>query len=171
MIQFLLSVILMTTLPLGVFFFTIEAGVGGSRNWSAANSLSPIPVLINCRAVTRYERNRAGLLSPSSSDNHPTGLPQSAIHSLTRVVLPKPAGAGMRVNFRLAASPSFNRAIRPGRGRQLLSNWRNVEFGEEQGIRQTEIKYTTLGIGGGKNERGKRMELRNPGWKIGEQDC
>src|SRR3990172_9512081 len=67
---------------------------------------------------------RAGSLSASSSDNQATELPHTcsggqclglAIHSLSRVVLPKPAGAEMRVNLRPKERPSFNRSIRRGR--------------------------------------------------------
>jgi len=75
---------------------------------------------------------RAGSLSASSSDNQAIELPHNcfpvrssglsggqclgpAIHSLTRVVLPKPAGAEMRVNLRPKERPSFKRSIRRGR--------------------------------------------------------
>src|SRR4030066_2047311 len=54
-----------------------------------------------------------GSLSPSSSDSQVTGRSQTATHSLTSVVLPKPAGAEMRVS--LQCMPSFNRLIRRGR--------------------------------------------------------
>src|SRR5512139_3245032 len=66
----------------------------------------------------KYVRKRLRSLSPPSSDNHATGLPQLAIHSLTRVVLPKPAGAEMSVS--LPSSPSFIRSIRRGRGTRFL---------------------------------------------------
>src|SRR5438876_11384492 len=52
-------------------------------------------------------------LSPSSSDSQAAGRSQAASHSLRSVVLPKPAGAEIRVSLR--CSPSFNRAIRRGR--------------------------------------------------------
>src|SRR5512139_507436 len=63
----------------------------------------------------KYVRKRLRSLSPSSSDNHATGLPQLAIHSLTSVVLPKPAEAETSVSLQPIAKPSFNRSIRRGR--------------------------------------------------------
>jgi hypothetical protein len=50
-----------------------------------------------CKAATRYVRKHMGSLSPASSGSQATGSLQPAAHSLTRLVLPKPAGAEMRV--------------------------------------------------------------------------
>ena len=58
-----------------------------------------------------------GSLSPSSSDSQATGRPQPATHSLTSVVLPKPAGAEMSVSLRPAESPRS--AARSGGGAAL----------------------------------------------------
>ena len=68
----------------------------------------------------KYVRKRVGSLSPSSSDNQTTGCPQLAIHSLTNVVLPKPAEAEMRVNLQPEQRPRL--AARSGGGAgQLLA--------------------------------------------------
>ena len=50
------------------------------------------------------------------------GSPQPATHSLTRVVLPKPAGAETRVSLLPAARPSFSRSTSRGRGTTLRRN-------------------------------------------------
>src|SRR5512136_2904198 len=52
-----------------------------------------------------------GSLSPSSSDSHATGCLQSVIHSLTSVVLPKPAGAEISVIPAARCKLSFIRSI------------------------------------------------------------
>ena len=92
---------------------------GGWGDSSAANTPAPIFPAIVCTAATRYVRKRAGSLSPASSDSQATGRSQPATHSLTSVVLPKPAGAEMRVSVRpkpwLWRRPSFSRSIRRGR--------------------------------------------------------
>src|SRR5918999_2861021 len=52
-----------------------------------------------------------GSLSPSSSDTQPPRRPpalRSFDHSLSRVVLPNPAGAEMRVSFRPDSCSSFS---------------------------------------------------------------
>ena len=74
---------------------------------------SPIFAAIVCKAATRYVRKRVGSLSPSSSDSQAAGRPHPATHSLTSVVLPKPAGAEIRVS--LPCRPSFSRSTRRGR--------------------------------------------------------
>ncbi len=50
---------------------------------------------------------------------------QPATHSLTSVVLPKPAGAEIRVSLRPAERPSFSRSIRRGR-RTTLGRGRGI---------------------------------------------
>src|SRR5256714_2954781 len=65
------------------------------------------------KAATRYVRKSAGSFSPLSSDSQATCRSQPATHALTSVVLPKPAGAAMRVNLR--CRPSFSRSSRRGR--------------------------------------------------------
>lgn len=88
--------------------------VGGG--WGARSSPNtPLPIFgsIVCNAATTYARKRVGSLSPSSSDSQATGRSETAAHSLTSVVFPKPAGAAMRVSSRRV--PSFNRSIRWGR--------------------------------------------------------
>ena len=64
----------------------------------------------------------------ASRDNHATELPHTclggqsrglATHSLTRVVLPKPAGAEMRVNLRPEERPLFSCSTRRGRRTRL----------------------------------------------------
>jgi hypothetical protein len=72
-----------------------------------------------CNAANRYVMKRTGSLSPSSSDNQATGLPQSLIQLLTNVVLPKPAEAEMSVSLQPIANPLFSRSIKRGRGTML----------------------------------------------------
>ncbi|MEJ2302702.1 MAG: hypothetical protein P8Y14_14360 [Anaerolineales bacterium] len=52
----------------------------------------------------KYARKRAGSLSPSSSESQAMAVNGTALlntwtHSLTRVVLPKPAGAEIRISL------------------------------------------------------------------------
>src|SRR5437868_15476215 len=68
---------------------------------------------IVCNAAARYVRKSVGSFSPASSDSQATCRSHPATHALTSVVLPKPAGAAMRVSLR--CRPSFSRAIRRGR--------------------------------------------------------
>jgi hypothetical protein len=83
------------------------------------NAASPKFAVTVCKEAMRYVRNRIGSLSALSSDSHATGRSQSATHSLTSVVLPKPAGAEMRVTLcptpRLWRNPSFSRSTNRGR--------------------------------------------------------
>jgi hypothetical protein len=88
--------------------FTVNLGTGTpeeARNWVE---------YCNSPVGSWYANLRAGSLSPSSRDSQVTGRPQLATHSLTIVVLPKPAGAEMRVS--LPCRPSFSRSSRRGRG-------------------------------------------------------
>src|SRR4030042_1358736 len=93
----------------------IDSIDGGRGDWSTSNTPFPIFAAIVCKAATRYVRKRVGSLSPSSSDSQATGRSQPATHSLTSVVLPKPAEAEMRVSLRPEERPSFSRSIRRGR--------------------------------------------------------
>ena len=86
-----------------------------SADWRAAIKPAPIPGLTVCNAAIRYEMNRSGSLSPASSDNHPTSLLHLAIHSLIKVVLPKPAEAEMSANLQFFTNPSFSQSISLGR--------------------------------------------------------
>ena len=86
---------------------------GGCGTCSAGNTLCPISGWIRCSAAIKYDKKRAGSLSPSSSDSQAAGRWLWVIHSLTSVVLPKPAAADTRTSLRCA--PSFSRSI--GRGR------------------------------------------------------
>ena len=80
---------------------------------STAAAPAPISAETVRRQAMRPERNPAGSLSPSSSDNHAVGRPQEAAHSIARTVLPEPAGAEMRVSAR--SSPLFRTCTRRGR--------------------------------------------------------
>jgi hypothetical protein len=76
----------------------IDSVDGGWGDWSTPNTPAPIFAAIVRKAATRYVRKRVGSLSPSSSDSQATRTfgsvrSQPATHSLTSVVLPKPAGA------------------------------------------------------------------------------
>ena len=84
--------------------FTVQAGI----------SISEL-IFMGHQRIGREVRCRQmeGTLSASSSDSQATGRWQTAIHSLTAVVFPKPAGAEMSVNLR--RSPSSSRSIRRGR--------------------------------------------------------
>jgi hypothetical protein len=59
-------------------------------------------------------KKASGALSPSSSESQAAGRSQPATHSPNSVVLPKPAGAEMRVSLQCRA-PSLRRSIRRGR--------------------------------------------------------
>jgi hypothetical protein len=62
-------------------------------------------------------------LSPSSSESQATDTGQFATHSLSKVVFPKPAGAEIKVNFRVKPASNFSSK----RGREM-------KFGREDGI-------------------------------------
>ncbi len=61
-----------------------------------------------------YDRNRERSLSPSSRDIHTLGHSLARTHSLTKVVLPNPAGAEMRLKGRQASAR--NRSVKRERG-------------------------------------------------------
>src|SRR5687768_17390267 len=77
---------------------------GGWDERSAARTPSPNPspaVLLS--EATRYEKKRAGSLSPSSRESQAMQLSPPTLsftHLFRSVVLPKPAGAERRVNLR-----------------------------------------------------------------------
>jgi len=80
-----------------------------------------------------YEMVREGAEGKrlQSSDSHATGRSQPATHSLTSVVLPKPAGAEMRVTLGVRCSPAFNRSIRC---------WRRTTLGRGGGMKSLVAK-------------------------------
>ena len=65
-------------------------------------------------AATACRQNRAGSLSPASSDSHATGCLPCRAQSASRTVLPYPAGAQTSTSPR--ARPSSSRAVSRGRG-------------------------------------------------------
>lgn len=75
---------------------------------------SPIPGRARSSAATAWRQNRAGSLSPASSDSHPAGRPPRRAQSASRTVLPYPAGAQTSTSPR--ARPPSNRAVSRGRG-------------------------------------------------------
>ena len=91
----------------------IDAVGAGCGDCSIANAPSPIFVVVPsspltvsvCKAVTRYYRKCVGSLSPSSKESQPADRSQPETHSLTSVVLPKPAGAVIRVSLRPSCRP------------------------------------------------------------------
>ena len=62
----------------------------------------------------KYVRKRTGSLSPSSRESQVTGTAPRLAHSLTRVVLPNPAGA--ETSVKLPLIPPASRSSRRGRG-------------------------------------------------------
>jgi len=112
----------------------IDSVEGAERDWSTANAPAPIFAAIVCKAATGSQK-RGGSLSPSSNDNKATGRwhtcpavgARDGDHSLTRVVLPNPAEAEMRVCLR--PPPGLIQPLhqarardnsRPGRGKVEL---------------------------------------------------
>ena len=65
-------------------------------------------------AATAWRQNRAGSLSPASSDSHATGCRPRRAQSASRTVLPYPAGAQTSISPR--ARPSSRRSANRGRG-------------------------------------------------------
>src|SRR5215217_3887174 len=94
---------------------------GNSGKRSEARTPSPIPSPRADRsALTRYAKKRAGSLSASSKESQATDLPsseRSSNHSLSKVVLPNPAGAETRVSLR----PSLRTRASRKRGRGTSS--------------------------------------------------
>ena len=100
---------------------------------SAPNVASPTVGAMVCKAAMKYARKRGRSLSSLSSDSHATlerwmpyptamqGCSASAIlhlaeiHSLTSVVLPKPAGAEMRMTLGARCRPACKRSIKRAR--------------------------------------------------------
>ena len=81
-------------------------------------TILPFTVMNNL-TLWPWNLSQVGSLSPSSSGSYPTrafgsSRPQPATHPLSSVVLPKPAGAEIRVSLRWM--PAFSRSIRRGRG-------------------------------------------------------
>ena len=62
------------------------------------------------QGTDQYARKRPGSPSPSSNDSQAMGRSDATAHSLTRVVLPKPAGAETRVSLR--GKLEFRRSVR-----------------------------------------------------------
>ena len=87
-----------------------DVGAGGPSNGATR---SPVPGRARSSAATAWRQNRAGSLSPASSDSHATGCPPRRAQSASRTVLPYPAGAAARMSPR--ARPSSSRAVSRGR--------------------------------------------------------
>src|SRR6185437_216889 len=83
---------------------------GGPSNGATR---SPVPGRARSSAATAWCQNRAGSLSPASSDSHATGRSPRRAQSASRTVLPYPAGALARISPR--ARPSSSRAVSRGR--------------------------------------------------------
>jgi hypothetical protein len=73
-------------------------------------------------------------LSPSSRDSQAVGRPLAATHSAASVVLPKPAGAEIRVS--LDCEPSFKRSIKRGRSTTFDPSEGTKSFVARIGIRR-----------------------------------
>ena len=80
------------------------------------------PRMHRSSAAIAWRQNRAGSLSPASSDSHATG--RSMVHSATRAVLPKPAGALIRMRPR--ANPSAERLQEAWTGYEGHAEWRGM---------------------------------------------
>ena len=99
----------------------IEQGRQNRFGWRWLRRLEqhPTPLLqYSAQSSAKQRRGRSesvwGRYPLRPATARPTGRSQPATHSLTSVVLPKPAGAEMRVSLR--CRPSFSRSIRRGGG-------------------------------------------------------
>ena len=86
-----------------------DDGAGGP---SSGATRSAIPGRARSSAATTWRQNRAGSLSPASSDSHAARCPRD--HSASKTVLPYPAGAQAKMSPRVR--PSSSRSARRGRG-------------------------------------------------------
>ena len=105
----------------GMVVISLSRVVRIDFDWTVAEGIGAHPTpLLQYSPLNRLQRRdqvsqkACGSLSPSSSDSQATGRSQPAIHSLTSVVLPKPAGAEMRVSLQPEESPRS--AARSGGG-------------------------------------------------------
>src|SRR6266516_6571686 len=85
---------------------------GDDAAYISARVVSPTPGCSVLSALMIYVQKRMGSLSPSSSETQALRL-ASACQALSRVVLPHPAGATMRVRAPFMAA--FSRCVSRGR--------------------------------------------------------
>src|SRR6266566_3117575 len=72
---------------------TVSGGAGcGVR--SSESAVTPMEGSSVCKVAITYERKRTGSLSSDSSESQAAGVPLSASHCASTVVLPNPAQAG-----------------------------------------------------------------------------
>src|SRR6266571_9139126 len=119
---------------------------GDDEAYISARAVSPTPECSVLSALMTYVQKRSGSLSPSSSETQARGQPPglaSACQALSKVVLPQPAGATMRVRAPLSAV--FIRCVSRGRitifrragGTEIfvVSRWRDgMLVAEESGV-------------------------------------
>src|SRR6266571_6877292 len=119
---------------------------GDDEAYISARGVSPTPECSVLSALMTYVQKRIGALSPSSSETQARGqAPRlaSACQALSKVVLPQPAGATMRVSVPLNAV--FIRCVSRGRvtifrragGTEIfvVSRWRDgMLAAEESGV-------------------------------------
>jgi hypothetical protein len=87
---------------------------GGWEDSSAPSRPAPNAGSSVCRLVKTLARKRGHALSSLSSETQAKGRSSRRSHSLSMVVLPKPAGAETSVSF--ASSPALSRPTNRGRG-------------------------------------------------------
>ena len=98
---------------------------GDGVSWQLLNTFSPNFGAIVCTADDEVQQKAGQIViafvQRQPRDPHPFLAPEEevrvAIHSLTSVVLPKPAGAEMSASLR--CRPSLSRSIKRGRGTAL----------------------------------------------------
>src|SRR2546426_12178970 len=116
----------------------------GGEEYNRVRGISPTPGCSVLRAAMTYVQKRMGALSPSSSETQARGQAPglaSACQALSKVVLPQPAGATMRVSVPLSAV--VIRCVSRGRitifrragGTEIfvVSRWRAGKLAEESG--------------------------------------
>ena len=81
---------------------------------AAGPTRSATPGRARSSAPSVWRQNRAGSLSPASSDSHATGRSRHRAQSASRTVLPYPAGA--QTSASPGSSPSSSRSASRGRG-------------------------------------------------------
>lgn len=99
---------------------------GACGDWIRANALAPRSGCNSCRDAMKYAQNWVGSLSPSSRNSHVTRRGLFGIHSLSKVVLPNPAGAAIKVSF--LSSPWVRRSTNLGRKTRSFRGWGIYSF-------------------------------------------
>ena len=108
-----------------------DGGAGGPEQ--RADPLSRSPAAARSSAATACRQNRAGSLSPASSDSQATGCRPRRTHSASRTVLPYPAGRADQDKAPIRR-PSSSRCASRGRGTRSGPQPGHVQLGGQQNI-------------------------------------